>query len=125
MIRLLGIVVLAAFISPLLSELGFRGKRLFSVLILLLVFSSAASAVGDILGDSSSLFDAAGISSAASAALKTVGVGYLFGVASDIVSELGEPALAKGLITAGKMEILLIVFPYFKDIIELGVGLIK
>ena len=69
--------------------------------------------------------EGAKISEIATSAAKIIGVGYLFGRGADVIAELGEGMISKGLLVAGKIEILLIALPYFKDILELGLSLIK
>ena len=125
MIKLVGLSVVAAVCSLLLSELGFRVKKLFSVIALLCVLGVAIGEAGKLFGSVLGFCDTAGIGDAARAALKIIGVGYLFGIASEIVSELGEAMVAKGLILAGRVEILIIVLPYFVDIMKLGATLIE
>ena len=61
----------------------------------------------------------------AECALKIVGAGYLFGICSDIAAELGEPLVSKGLLTVGRVEILLIAMPYFVGAVQLGAELVK
>ena len=117
--------MLLAFTSFVLSELGFRGKRTVSVLGLILILSSVGEGIGGLLESVLGLCDAAGITDAAECAAKIVGAGYLFGICSDIASELGEPLVSKGLLTAGRVEMLLIATPYFVGVIKLGTELIK
>ena len=123
--KILGAGILLAFTSFVLSELGFRGKRTVSVLGLILILSSVGEGIGGLLESVLGLCDTAGITDAAECAAKIVGAGYLFGICSDIASELGEPLVSKGLLTAGRVEMLLIATPYFVGVIKLGTELIK
>lgn len=125
MIKWLGLGILLAFCAQLLSEAGFRGKRVFGTLAVVLLFSVMAAEIGKIASEILGFADGAGVGEAAECAAKIVGVGYLFGIGADIISELGEQGISKALISTGKIEILVIVLPYFVDILELGLSLIK
>ncbi len=124
MIRAAGLAIVAAVCSFVLSELGFKGKKLFSIISALLLFSLACDGLSKILADTSPFFEGAGLSEAAKTAAKVVGAGYLFGICADILTELSEPILAKGLMVFGKVEILVITLPYLLDIIKMGLELI-
>ena len=124
-IKWLGMGVLLAFSSFILSEAGFKGKRVFVSFGAAVLFSVMASELGKITSSVLGFADGAGIADAAKCALKIVGAGYLFGIGADIVSELSEPGLSRALVCAGKIEIILIVLPYFTDILELGLSLLK
>ncbi len=125
MIKTVGVVTLSAVVAFVLSELGFRGKRIFTAVCMVLLSSLILGGMGRLIGETVGFAELSGVSDVALCAVKIIGIGYIFGICSDIVAELGEGALARGLISAGKVEVLLLVLPYFKDIIELGLGLIK
>ena len=57
--------------------------------------------------------------------MKILFVGYVFGISSEICRELGEGGISTVMTSLGKIEIILIVLPYIRDIVYLGVGLIK
>lgn len=65
-----------------------------------------------------------GISSAASAILKIVGVGYLAGIVSDVCRELGETMTASAVVFIGRIEIIAIATPFFEEVVSLGMELI-
>lgn len=125
MIKLAGASLIMVFCLALLSEAGFRGKRAVSLVCSAVLFSAMAKSVGALMGDFLGFADGAGVGSVASSAAKIIGAGYLFGICSDMASEMGEGMVAKVLISAGKIEILLIVLPYFDEILKLGMSLIK
>ena len=56
--------------------------------------------------------------------LKMVGVGYAFGVCSDVCRELGETSLSGVVALLGRVEILVLSVPFVKRIIECSVELI-
>ena len=123
--KILGAGLLLAFTSYVLSELGFRGKRTLSVLGMILLLSSVGEGISKLAEPVLGLCNTAGITDAAECALKIVGAGYLFGICSDISAELGEPLVSKGLLTVGRVEMLLIATPYFVETIQLGAELVK
>ncbi len=124
MIKIIGIALICALVSFLLSELGFRGKKLISVIVCLLLFSFMGQGLSNMIGKFIPYSEAAGLSEAAVCAAKVIGVGYIFGITSDILTELGEPMPSKALTAVGRVEIILIVLPYISDIIDLGLKLI-
>ena len=125
MIKLVGASVLMVFCLALLSEVGFRGKRSVSLLCAVILFSAVAKSVGTLMGDLLGFADGAGVGSVAASAAKIIGAGYLFGICSDMASEMGEAMVSRVLICAGKIEVLLIVLPYFDEMLKLGTSLIK
>ncbi len=60
-------------------------------------------------------------SDAVSVAVKALGLSYLFGISADICRELGEQGIAKCVEVVGRVEIISLALPYFRQIIELGV----
>jgi hypothetical protein len=60
----------------------------------------------------------------ADAALRLVGVGYVYGASAEISRTMGQSEVASALEVVGRVEILLIAVPYIKEIITLGAELI-
>jgi hypothetical protein len=112
-----------AMVCAVLSELGFRGKRIVSALFIALILLFALLGAGEMLSDILGLARLTEASAVCTVALKVVGVGYLFGFISDLAEELGERGIASALLCAGRVEILLLVFPHFLEICRLGVDL--
>ena len=115
----------SAALAFILSSYGYRDKRLFSTLAAtallsfgLFLFSGAKDAI-------LSLARLTGLGELATTALKTVGVGYVFGIASDVSRELGEGGIASALTVVGRIEIFVTVLPYIVRVVELGVDAIK
>ena len=125
MIKIVGIGIIAAVCSLLLSELGYRGKKPLAVIGFILILAVGVEGCARLFGAAFDFCQGAGVSAGAKAALKIIGASYLFGIASDIISELGEPLIAKGVSVVGRVEILLIVLPYFVDIMKLGAELLE
>ena len=125
MLKMCGVAILMAVVGAMLGELGFKGKRIFGVLCVVMLITGAVGGLGSIFGELGALSEMAGVSEISVAALKVVGAGYVFGVSADIASELGESGISSALGVLGKVEILAIVFPYFKKILEMGIELLK
>lgn len=123
--RVCALALLAAIFGAMLQEFGFRSKRLFITFCLLLLLSAASEPLNKIFEGISSLSALAGVSEAAKCALKAVGLGYVFGITSDICRELGETGIASAVTVVGRLEIFLVVFPYFEETVKLGVELLK
>ncbi len=115
--------LLSAVIGVLLSEMGWRGKRIFTAVCAALLLSVIAEELGALFGELVSVSESAGISETAECALKIVGVGYIFGITSDICTELGEKTVAGALTAAGRIEVVVLIFPYFRKILSFGLEL--
>ena len=72
-----------------------------------------------------SLSEKAGITDAATCALKAVGLGYIFGFTAETCASLGEPMLSSMVTLAGRVQIFLLAYPYFEKIINLGLDLLE
>lgn len=125
MLKLLGAAVISAVCGMLLGELGFRGRKLFGLLCALVILCAISGDAVKIIQDFTSIEGVGELSEIGSVCAKIIGVGYLFGFVCDIASELGETAVASAVSMAGKLEILIIIFPYFRKIVELGLELLQ
>ena len=117
--------VTLAVLAFLLSELGFGGKKIFTVLSIVAILSFLTEGLSSIVGEVGAIAELGGASEAARCAMKILFLGYVFGISSEVCSELGEGGIARVMTLVGKTEIILIVLPYIRDIIDLGVSLIK
>lgn len=117
--------MLVAFVGVLLAECGWRGKRVFGVLAAVVLMIGLSDGIGELFGGVTSISDSAGVGEVAAVAMKVVGVGYVFGFCSDTARELGENSVSSILTIAGRIEILLLVLPYFKKILEFGMELVR
>ena len=123
--KVCAIGILLAFVGFLLSETGFKGKRVFGLLSAVTVLIGVLSELTEIFSQTSELFISAGVSDIARAGLKIVGLGYVFGISSEVAEQLGEVGVSRALTLFGRIEIVGLTLPYVKSIIELGTSLIK
>jgi hypothetical protein len=117
--------LLTAILAYFLGEMGFKNKKLLSLLAILLLLCGMKDGAGKLVDKILSFSEVAGIGDACRSALKTVGLGYLFGFTSDVCTELGESGVAKAVNVVGKIEIMLVVLPYFEKTLTLGLELLK
>jgi hypothetical protein len=115
---------LAAFLSLVLAEVGYKGARLIGTLASISLFLLAMSEISELLMLFSPLLSAESIKSPIKLALKVVGVGYTVGICRDTVEELGQKGLAGALMTVGRIEILLLAAPEIIRTVRLALSLI-
>ena len=120
---ILAVAFIGAFLSLVLKEIGFHGHRLFSTVVLVTLFLVSLEGVGEICRAFSSLSLAPVLNKYIKSILKTVGVGYIFGITSDVCREIGEGGIASALVMVGRVEILLICAPYISEIIGIATKL--
>ena len=115
-----GVALLVSASSMLLKNLGSRASPIIASIGIVGLISLAASGIGGLLSDLSSVVEASGISLYAEAVMKIIAVSFLASGVSDVCSELGETGVGRALITASKIEIAVIAMPFFKELIEIG-----
>lgn len=123
--KFFAVALLSAFIGALLSEYGWKGKRAFGALCAILLCCAVLPGMTEIFTAVKGITLSTGISEVAEAALKVVGTGYVFGFAAEICTELGESGIAKCCGVVCRVEIFLIVLPYFIELIGAATELIK
>jgi hypothetical protein len=123
--KVCAIGVIVAFTGFLLSEMGFKGKKIFVALSVVLMLIYVAGETGSVISETVSIFMGAGIGDISGRALKIVGLGYVFGISCEVCEELGETGIQKALTLVGRVEIIGVTLPYIKEILELGISLIK
>ncbi|MBQ8879418.1 MAG: hypothetical protein IJY69_01070 [Clostridia bacterium] len=124
-LRLGAVTLIAVIVSFLLGEMGYSGKRAVAALSMLLLFCAVTEGIADTVGQLLSLAEEGGVGEIAVTSVKVLGVGYVFGIVSEICEELGERGIASVAVNVGRIEIFLLVFPYFQDIVKMGIELIK
>ena len=123
-LKVLGTALLLLLSAYLLRALGFRGAPVFAAISAILLITESGESLGYIFGRLRELSELANISEPTAAALKILGVGYLFGICADVCRELSEPGIAKAVEMVGRVEIFVVVIPYFERIIRAGVELL-
>lgn len=114
--RVAAIALLLSVLGYLLSELGWRGRRIFTALGCVMLLLLLSDGLGSIVSEMKKICDVGGVGDTARTALKVVFSGYVFGFCSDTATELGESGIANAVNIAGRVEILLIVLPYLSDV---------
>ena len=117
--------LLVAILALLLSELGFRQKRLLTTLALVIIFSLLGDGIARVLSALTSISELEGLAEATKCAIKAVGLGYLFGFAADLCEEMGERGIASAVTVCARVEIFVVALPYFEKTIKLGVELLQ
>ena len=117
-LKIIGFGILVALTSYLLSELGFRGKKIYSTLGLSLLVLYFVSAFGDFLSELLSIEISEVGLEAVNTALKIIGVSQAFSLAAEVASELSERGVSSALHLLGRLEILVISLPYLKKMIS-------
>ena len=117
--------LLLSITAVLLKDLGWRGAAVFSAFSLVALLSLCTEGLLSLSGAMQVLSTHASLSEAAAGVLKITGVAFLMGVASDVCRELGENGAARGVMLAGRVEMLCIALPYLEKIIALGVELLQ
>lgn len=122
--KICALAIFSAILFATLDAIGFKSKGLFATLCSLMILSALGDSVSGIFGSALSVAERTGISEATSCALKAVGLGYVFGITSDVCTSLGESGIAKAVTAVGRVEIFAIAYPYFEKMIALGVELL-
>ena len=123
-VRLVGFALILGICAFLLRNFGWRGAPVFAAVAAVMFISEAESTLTYIFSSVKKVGLEADIEDALGAAIKGLGIGYLFGICSDICRELGESGIAKATEAVGRVEIIAVVIPYFEEIIKVGVGLV-
>ena len=116
--------LVATMSALLLRDFGWRGVPVFSLICFILIISLAEPYLREVCERLLALGEGNGVSQEARAVLKVVGVGYLCGIVADSCQELGEGRIASAVTFVGRIEIIVIVVPFFEEIIRLGAELL-
>ena len=123
--RLCASALLVAVTGLLISESGKGLRKPILAVGAVVILIAVLERVGELYSEIFSLAKAAGISEICTAATKVVGVGYVFGICADICRELDAHLVASALTFGGRVEIILIVMPYFVKTVSLGMEMLK
>lgn len=123
--KLCASAILAATVGMLFSDIGFKGRRAFLASCGVFIVVGVLGGLREILSGVLGIAEMGGVIDIARSGARIVGAGYVFGISSDVCRELDAVGVANALSAAGKVEILLIVFPYFLKTVSLGMELLK
>jgi hypothetical protein len=123
-LKLFGTALLLSITAFMLRSFGWRGAPVFAAVCAVLLVMESGDMLGEILGSLKEVSVSVGIAEPVGAAIKVLGLGYLFGICADLCRELGETGIAKAAETVGRVEIIAVAIPYFQEIIKVGVELI-
>ena len=123
--KLFGTALVLAFVAFLLKNFGWKGAPVFAAVAAILFICEAKDTMNFVFSSIEKIGSEAKIGSSLAAAIKVLGLGYLFGICADICRELGEAGIAKSVEVVGRVEIIAVVIPYFEEIIKAGIGLVK
>ena len=120
-IKLCFLGILIAFCATLLKGFGWRGAPVFVAV----GFAVLLSDVPVFLSDAVKLFgEWESLGESASAIFKIIGIGYLFGISSEICRELGETGISSALSLVGRFEIIAVALPVISEIFKLALSLV-
>ena len=123
-IKICAAALIAAVCGALLREFGWRGGVAFSAVALAVFVGVFSDGISEIASKTLSVSESYGVGKIAKEVLKLIGVSYIFGISSDVCTELGEKTLANTLVAVGRVEIFLIVMPYFLEIVKQAASLV-
>lgn len=123
-LSIFGFAMVLVFLGVILRDMGFRGVKLYSVLGLVLLFVAFIDLAERLVFAIEPVIEMGGVGGVATLALKIIGVGYVYGIASDICRDMGEGGVANAVLGVGRVEILLISAPSVVGIVELATELI-
>ena len=118
------LALISVFCALILRELGWHGARITVTLCTLVIFSLIAEGIASGAREIEYLSNLAEVSDFGKCVLKIIGIGYVYGMSADICRDMEHLALASALCAVGRVEIMLLVLPYFKEILDLGIKLL-
>ncbi len=122
MIKIAFLGLVFAFSAVLLKNLGWRGASVFTSLGIVMLLSELCGVFSEI-NKLSELWETLG--EGGIAIFKILGIGYLFGISSEICRELGEGGISSALTLAGRFEIIAVALPFISEIFSLALSLVS
>lgn len=116
--------ILSIVVTLLVKEIGWRGAPFIAISVLLCAISLILPTLQTAKNYLFLISDSFEISEIAKTILKLIGLGYLVGIVVDILKDMGEGLIAKAVLLVGRIEIIVIVMPYFFEVVKIGVSLI-
>ena len=125
MLKLAGVGLILAVVGMMLREMGSCARKVFGIFGATVIVASLGGDLLSLFGDLGERLSSLGAGDMALCAFKIVGVGCLFSIISDTVREMGEGAVADAMLFAGKVEMLILIFPSFMRILKIGLELLS
>ncbi len=110
------------FCAVLLKNLGWRGAPVFAALGFAVLLGELPRHLSEIAKLS---FGWEVLGESAAAIFKIIGIGYLFGISSEICRELGESGISTALSLVGRFEIIAVALPFISEIFSLAMSLVS
>ena len=123
-LKIFGLAILLSMTAFLLRSFGWRGAPVFASVALVILLTEASGLLRAVLHSVRDIGAVAGLAEPVRAALKVLGLGYLYGICADVCRDLSEAGIAKAVEAVGRVEIVAVIMPYFEEIIKVGVELI-
>ncbi len=117
-LALLAILPLCALLFLSMKESGVKGHALLLVAVATLSMLPLLSQLTHLAERYSSLIENERAREFCIEALKVLGVGWLTHIACDVCTESGAPSLAARVELCGRLEILLICYPYIEELVK-------
>ncbi len=116
----LAFVFIACLALTVLKNIGYRGVGVTLALILVCIIGVLSSKIGQIGEEITGLLENAKALECAKTLFKVLGITYLSSICSETCEALGEVQLSKTAEVWGRVEIILLLIPYFKELLLLG-----
>ena len=122
-LKVCALALVASLSAFLLRDFGWKGVPIFALICFVGILSLAEGYLSSV----KELFLNVGIehniSLSVSAILKVIGIGYLSGIVSDVCRDLGEATISSVVVFVGRIEIIAIAAPFFKEVVSIGMEL--
>ncbi len=123
-LTLCGAGVLLSIIGFSLREFGYRGAPLFGLVCAVMLLSAGLAPLKQLPPLLQPLLTDASVRSAADAALRIVGVGYVSTICADICRDLGEAGIARAVVLVARICILALAYPFIERLLTVGYSLL-
>ena len=123
MTDLFALAFLALSVSAVLKTFGYKGVGVSVALMLVCMLGILVRRVGSLGGEILGLLDGTTLACARDLA-KIVGISYLSSICESTAAAMGEAEIAKIVEVWGRVEIIAVLLPYFKAILDVGGGLL-
>ena len=107
-----------------LKAFGWRGAPILAVAAMICITAMFSDDLAALMRIFEAIGESSGIEEASSCLLKILGIGYVSGICSDICRELGESGIASVVLTAARIESLVVISPMILEILTLGLELV-